>query len=82
MTLPMTPVEMFNELVRLGYARSGRVEPSRLREPTAYITVPTTLAFSTPPVPKLEPGPQGVRSNAKLGRSPKRNPKRKKRSGR
>jgi hypothetical protein len=46
----MTPVEMFNELVRLGYVVPGSIEPSRLKEPTAYISVPTVLAFASPPV--------------------------------
>lgn len=79
----MTPVEMFNELIRRGYITPGPSEPSRLSEPTGYISVPTMLAAASPPV-KLAPveTKQGRTSNAQLGSDSKRNPKRKRRPGR
>jgi hypothetical protein len=74
----MTPMEMFNELARLGYIVPSNVEPSRLREPTAYISVPTMLAAFSPPI-QVAPTTtkQGRTSNAELGGSGKRNTKRK-----
>ena len=50
-----TPMEMFNELIRMGFVVPAATEPSDLMEPTAYITVPTSLAFVTPPIPPLIP---------------------------
>lgn len=72
----MTAPEMYEELVSLGYVRPATVEPSILMEPTAYISVPTTLAFATPPIPAA---PEREGKNAKLGAGPKGNTKRKKR---
>jgi hypothetical protein len=54
-TTKKTPLEMFNHLVQLGYIRPARVEPSRLKEPTAYINVPTMLAAVSPPIEKPQP---------------------------
>jgi hypothetical protein len=74
----MTPVEMFNELVRLGYIIPSTIEPSRLREPTAFISVPTMLAAASPPIQVAPTATrQGRTSNAELGSSGKRNTKRK-----
>lgn len=72
---PANAVEMFNELVRLGYIVPSDLEPSELHTPTAYISVPTTLAFATAPV-AIEG--TGSAKNAKLVARPKRNKKRKK----
>lgn len=60
-------VEMFNELVRLGYVTPATVEPSGNMMPTAYIRVPTGLAFSTPPMNNKSVREGGKR--AKLERS-------------
>ena len=46
-----TPLDMFTEMVGLGYIMPASVEPSRLMTPTAYISVPTSLVYATPPVP-------------------------------
>ena len=71
---------MFTELVRRGFVVAAAREPSLLREPTAYVNVPTTLAFSTPPVGG---GTRKVgKANAKLGLRSKRNTKRKGRAKR
>jgi hypothetical protein len=43
-------VEMFSELVRIGYVTPARVDPSGAMMPTAQIRVSTGLAFSTPPM--------------------------------
>jgi hypothetical protein len=73
-----TPTEMFNELMQMGHVIPASIEPSSLMVPTAYISVPTTLVFSTPPrLPVL--GAEKVPANAKLGKRPKRNSKRNKR---
>lgn len=72
-----SPVEMFNELVHMGYIVPADVDPDGLYEPTAYVGVGTTLAFETPPIPLLD---QLGGSNAKLGSRTQRNQKRKKRS--
>jgi hypothetical protein len=77
-----TPVEMFNELIELGYIVPGEVEPDGMMEPTAYISAPTTLAFATPPVPELQWEQVGGKANAKLGRRSQRNKGGKERSKR
>ena len=69
-----TPMQMFEELVQGGFIRPRHLEPSSLMVPTAYISVPTTLAFASPPIPV---GTPGGNENAKLGPRTKRNPKRK-----
>jgi hypothetical protein len=70
-----TPMEMFNELVVMGHVVPASVEPSSLMAPTAYISVPTTLVFSTPPkLPTL--GTKETPANAKLAKRSARNPKR------
>lgn len=74
----MTPVEMFNELVKLGYVTAATFDPSRLMVPTAYVSVPTAMAFYTPPTHTAEKDSVG----AKLDARPKRNPKRKRHAGR
>jgi hypothetical protein len=43
--------EMYNELVSMGYAVPSNLEPTDLMTPTAYISVPTALAYVTPPIP-------------------------------
>ena len=65
----LTPLEMLTRLISMGYATPATIEPSAHTMPTAYVTVPTTLAFATPPVSLSEGvgGPQ----NAKLGSRPK-----------
>jgi hypothetical protein len=79
----MTPIEMFNELVRQGYIVQGTVDPSRLREPTAYISVPTALASVFPPIQPAQVSTKQERtSNAELGSDNKGNRKRKTRSRR
>lgn len=78
--LAKTPVEMYEELVQRGFVTPGRTEPTSLMVPTAYISVPTTLAFSSPPT-SVGVGTGGMQ-HAKLGPRPKGNPKRKKRSKR
>ena len=72
-----TPMEMFNELIRMGFVVPAATEPSDLMEPTAYITVPTSLAFVTPPIPPLIP--EEKHQDAALGQRPKGNPKGKRR---
>jgi hypothetical protein len=71
-----TAVEMFDELVQLGYVHPANIEPHGFMAPTAYLTVPTTTAYFTPPVPEVEP------TDAKLGPRPKGDPKPKRRPGR
>ena len=69
--LAKTPVEMFNELVQMGHITPALIDPSNLMMPTAYISVPTTLVFSTPPkLPVL--GAEQATTNAKLGKRLKR----------
>ncbi len=46
----LTPVEMLNELIASGYITLANVDPSGLLTPTAYVSVPSSLAFYTPPV--------------------------------
>ena len=70
------PVEMFNELVQMGYLIPANLEPTNLMTPTAYISVPTALVFVTPPV--LVSQEKGGSANAKLGSRSKGNKKKKK----
>ena len=56
--------EMYNELIQMGYVVPSNLEPTSLMTPTAYIGVPTALAFTTPPIPAKEFSEAG--SNAKL----------------
>ena len=72
-------VEMYKELIQLGYVRPSDVQPSGLMMPTAYITVPTSTTYFTPPLPKAE-GQE--KADAKLGIRIKRNFKRKRRTRR
>jgi hypothetical protein len=73
-----TPMEMFNELVQMGRIVPATIEPSSLMVPTAFVSVPTTLVFSTPPkLPTL--GAEKAKPNATLGKRPQRNTKRKRR---
>jgi hypothetical protein len=74
-----TVLEMYAEMVGRGYAVPAPTEPSRLNTPTAYVSLPTTLAFATPPIQAVQ---KAKASDAKLGVSPKRNATRKRRSGR
>ncbi len=76
-----TPMEMFDELVQRGFIRPACVEPTSLMVPTAYISVPTTLAFASPPIPGVGKPAMGT-LNAKLGSRHKRNPKGKRRARR
>lgn len=66
-------IEMFGELVNLGYVTPATVDPSGAMMPTAYIRVPTGLAFATPPMNKTPPARS---KNAKLERRTQRNIKR------
>jgi len=75
-----TPMEMYEELVQRAFIKQGRTEPTNLMVPTAYISVPTTLAFVSPPV-SVGVG-SGEKQDAKLGTRPKGNRKRKGRSKR
>ena len=50
----LSALEMFNDLVSRGLVVPAAVAPARLKAPTAYITVPTVLAFSTPPIPSID----------------------------
>ena len=70
----MNAIEMFNELIRLGYFVPATVDPSNLMMPTAYVSLPTTLAFATPPM-QISVSKDG--RNAKLGARAKGNSKRK-----
>ncbi len=72
----LSAVEMFQEMVKRGFATPAKLEPSRLREPSAYVSVPMTLAFSTAPV--IQASPKGSK-NAKLESRFKRNSARKRR---
>ncbi len=76
-----TPMEMFDELVQRGFIRPACVEPTSLMVPTAYISVPTILAFASPPIPGVGKPAMGT-LNAKLGSRHKRNPKGKRRARR
>ena len=71
-------VEMFNELVSLGYVTPAEIDPDGIFEPAGYVGVTTTLAFETPPVPLSAPlqGPE----NAKLESRSKRDKKTKRSS--
>jgi hypothetical protein len=61
----LSPIEMFSKLVAMGYVTPGDIEPSVHTMPSAYRQVPTSLAFSTPPIPvSVETGAPG---DAKLG---------------
>ncbi len=70
----MTPVEMYNELVQMGYVVPASIEPNAMMTPTAYISVPSTLNFFTPPV-SVSPKKEG--KNAELGLRAKGNLERK-----
>jgi hypothetical protein len=59
-----SPTEMFAELVRMGFVSPAKVEPTSLMVPTAYISVPTTLAFASPPLPAPE-----VKRGGQIGRA-------------
>jgi hypothetical protein len=78
--LAKTPMEMYEELVQRGFITPGRTEPTNLMVPTAYISVPTTLAFVSPPI-SVGVG-SGELKNAKLEPRSKRNPKGKRRAKR
>ena len=71
-------VEMFNEMIQLGYIHPTDVEPSELLTPTGYITVALGLAFTTPSLPSNQE--MGIAPNAQLEPRPTRNKKRKRRS--
>jgi hypothetical protein len=71
-----TPMEMFAELTQWGFVRPARIEPTSLMVPTGYISVPTTLAFASPPIPGVGRPAVGTK-DAKLGTRSKRNSKRK-----
>ena len=74
----LTAPEMFEELMSQGVFTPANADPSSWMEPTAYVTVPTGLAFVTPPIVTEH---QGERKDAKLGARPKGNTKRKGRTG-
>lgn len=67
----LNAVRMYDELVRQGYVTLG-FHNWELRMPTAYRTVPTMLAYSTPPAPVT--GPEAP-TDAKLGLRSKGSPK-------
>ena len=71
----MTPMEMFEDLIRRGYVVPANVDPASWMMPTAYISVPTSTAFVTPPVGELQ---SKALPDAKLGSRPQRDNKRKK----
>jgi hypothetical protein len=77
-----TPVEMFNDLVQMGYVTPATIEPTIWMEPTAYVAVPSNLAFATPPVQAGGGVAPGGKTSAKLGSRPKGNRKRTGRSKR
>jgi hypothetical protein len=74
-----TPMEMFSELVQMGHIVPASIEPSSLMAPTAYVSVPTTLVFATPPKLPVLGAEKKVTANAKLAARPRRNSKRIKR---
>ena len=61
-----TPVEMFNELIALGYIMPADTDPSDFG--SAYFTPITTLAFETPPVPVWNPEKEGPHAELPIGR--------------
>lgn len=61
-----TPMEMFAELAQWGFVRPAQIEPTALMVPTAYISVPTILAFASPPIPGAGKPAVGTK-DAKLG---------------
>lgn len=67
-------VEMFNELIQLGYIVPENSGELNFDSPTAYADLPTTLAFNTPAIPT---GVKEKKPHAKLVARSKRNPKRK-----
>ena len=75
-----TATEMYNELVQMGHVVPSNLEPTALMTPAAYISVPTALAFATPPIPAKAVSEAG--SNAKLESRSKGNKKRKGRARR
>jgi hypothetical protein len=80
MTTKMTATEMYDELIRLGHVVPATVEPSGVMGLYAYVSVPSSTAYVTPPVPG---GGTGATSkDAKLGVRTPRNRKGKRRSGR
>jgi hypothetical protein len=72
-------MEMFGELIRMGHAVPASIEPSNLMVPTAYISVPTTLLFTTPPKLPTLGEEKKIATNAKLANRSQRNRKRNKR---
>ena len=72
-----TAYEMFNELVQMGNFIPATIEPSQWMVPTAYISVPTSLVFFTPPISMSSTKDTKDTKHAKLGRRFKRNTKRK-----
>ena len=74
--MTMTALEMFNELVAKGFIVSAPIEPSRRMIPTAYVSVPTSTGYFSPPV---HVGDKKRQSNAKLGKNRKRNTRGKRR---
>lgn len=76
----LTAIEMYSKLISMGYVAPGKVEPSIHMMPTAYVQVPTSLAFATPPIPlSLD---TGEAKDAKLGSRSKGNKQGKKRAKR
>lgn len=69
---PLTAPEMFDELMRYGAFTTANTDPAAWMEPTAYVSVPTSLTFVTPPI-IAEASREG--KDAKLGARPKRNTK-------
>lgn len=79
MTGTLTPMQMLDDLIQRGYVVPATVDPAAWMMPTAYVSVPTSTAFVTPPISD----PQSkAKPNAKLGLRPKGNQKRNKRSKR
>jgi hypothetical protein len=78
----MTPMEMFADLIAKGFVTPGKLEPTSLMVPTAYISVPMTLAIATPPIPAVAVTNKKGTQNAKLGSHSKGDSKRKRRAKR
>ena len=70
-----SPVEMYNEMVRIGLITPAVTEPSAHMAPSAYISGPSMLAFATPPIAKPVEA-----TDAKLESRTKRNSKRSRQS--
>ena len=73
----LSPQEMYREMTRQGWVVPANIEPNAWMMPTAYLDIPTSTAFFTPPVVAV-----AREENAKLAPRSAGNPKGNRRSKR